>query len=533
MRHRHTQLALVTLALVAATATASAQTANYGSVEFPNSGAPAAQAHFLQGVLALHSFMYEDAAEAFREAQRIDPDFAMAYWGEAMTYDHPIWEEQDAEQGRAALKRLAASPDARLVKAGTAREQQYMRAVEILFSDREPHARDSAYAEQMERIHVAYPDDKEAAVLYALALIGKHHIQQTDRTDMLRAASIAERIFSQNPRHPGAAHILIHAYDDPEHARKALPAARAYAKIAPSAYHALHMPSHIFVQLGMWNDLVASNEAAYAASVQWAERKGLPANRRDYHSLTWLQYGYLQQGRHARARAALDSVERVASLTPSPRVAVALAWMRAQYALETRQRRAPALPGEVSEHGSVACARLPSRVIIPTAYAAGIIAARTGAPATAETAWECLRSIEDSALGPAERAELSMAQSQLGALIALASRRSEDVLVFMERAVAAEKSTVPFGPTGFIPAHELYGEVLLSLARPREAAEQFELALRRTPNRAASILGRARAAAMLRDKKNTVKYYAMLATMWQSADADVAELPEVLREAGT
>ena len=503
-----------------------------GAVVFPNSGSPAAQPAFIQGVLALHSFMYDDAAAAFREAQRLDPNFALAFWGEAMTYDHALWEEHDRARGRAALVRLAVTPSERLAKARTPREQGYFRAAEVLFfGPEDARARDAAYAGAMARLHEMHPDDDEATIFYALALLGQHGMSDTDREDANEAARLAERVLTHNPRHPGAAHIVIHAYDHPEHARKGLAAARAYSEIAPAAHHALHMPSHIFVQLGMWNDVVAANERSYAASVAWAAARGFPATRRDHHSLSWLQYGYLQQGRFAKAREALDSADAAARTGAFPR-GNPVAFMRAQYALETRQRTPLALPAEVVEQGGAACTQ-PSPGRAPIAiYASGVIAARTRESATAEAAWDCLRVMADSARGDDGRM-LRIATAQLGALIALGERREEDALRLIAQAATAEDSLVPYGPGGFLPSHELYGEVLLILSRPREAAEQFDLALRGTPNRASSLLGRARAAKLMRDSRGAVKFYEALSAQWKHADPEVPELTEVLREASS
>jgi tetratricopeptide (TPR) repeat protein len=516
--------------------TADAPAARYGVIHFPNSGAEAAQERFLEGVLALHSFMYEDAVEAFRAAQQADPSFALAYWGEAMTYDHPIWQEHDRAAGRAALQRLGVTLSERLHRARTPREQMYLRAAEALyFGPDDPDARDAAYRDAMRKIHEEYPDDYEAAVLYALAILGTHDVHDGDRSDMLEAGRIAERVLDRNPRHPGAAHVVIHAYDSPQHARRGLAAARAYARIAPAAHHALHMPSHIFVQLGMWDELVASNEAAYAASIDWATRHGFAPIRRDHHSLSWLEYGYLQQGRWTEARRTIDSAEaavRASSGEDARRRPGIVPYMRAVYALETRQRTPIALPAVLSERGGEACVGGAAGTSILSIYAAGVIAARGGAAATADLAHECLRAAADSGGARAPESDIAMAANQLRALIALGERRGEDAVRYIAMAAAAEDSTTPFGPSGWLPSRELYGEILLVLGRGREAAEQFDLALQRTPNRALSLLGRARAAAMSGDRKGAARYYTALAEQWKRADSELEDLPEVLREGG-
>ena len=294
---------------------------------FPNSGSPAAQPAFQRGVTALHNFQYEDAAEAFRDAQRIDQDFAMAYWGEAMACNQTLWLNQDAAMARQILLRLGPTPKARALKAVTDLEKRYLHAVEALFGAGDRAARDRAYALSMGALAKAYPDDPDALSFFALALMGTtarspalfgeggddaHQHALVGSGIQQQAGAILEAVLARNPDHPGALHYLIHDYDDPQHARLALPAARAYARIAPQSSHALHMPAHIFLQLGMWDEAAASDEASFSASEAWVKRKGLPIGMRDHHSLSWLLYESLQQGRFQKAREALDIMKPAA-----------------------------------------------------------------------------------------------------------------------------------------------------------------------------------------------------------------------------
>src|SRR5262249_53291108 len=279
-----------------------------GLVSFPTSGAAAAQPAFVRGVLYLHSFEYDDAIDAFREAQKIDPAFAMAYWGEALAYDQPLWLNQQIDRARAALARLAPTRAARLAKAPTAREKGYLDAVELLYGQGDAAARHRAYAERMGALHAQYPDDDEAAAFYALALLSTIPEGGRNPDVSLKAGAIVSAILKKNPQHPGAAHYALHAYDDGEHAAKGLDAARIYARIAPASSHARHMPSHVFMTLGMWDEAAASDESAFAASVDLAQRKGLSASQYDFHALSWLHYEYLQQGRFAKARDAMAQV---------------------------------------------------------------------------------------------------------------------------------------------------------------------------------------------------------------------------------
>ena len=223
------------------TTVTTAQTQGLGTIDFPTSGSPGAREVFLRGTLLLHSFEYDDAREAFRQAQQLDPDFGMAYWGEAMTNNRPIWVQLDLEDGRATLKRLGETPEARLATMPTEREQGYLRAVEKLFGEGDKLSRDLAYSESMAQLAAEYPDDLNAVSLYALSLLGTRQAER-DFTTYMKAAAIAEEVFAKNPHHPGAAHYLIHSYDDPLHAPLGLRAARVYADIAPAAAHARHMP---------------------------------------------------------------------------------------------------------------------------------------------------------------------------------------------------------------------------------------------------------------------------------------------------
>src|SRR5688500_11281962 len=286
-----------------------AQESQLGRVEFPTSGSPQAQTHFLRGLAALHSFWYEEAVEAFRESTKVDPEFAMGYWGEAMTYNHPLWSEQDPAAARRVLEKIKETPKL------TERERAYLNAVKVLYGDGDKRARDTTYSAAMEKIYRGYPDDLDAAAYYSLSLLGL--VRSDDKSYRLqaRAGAIALDVYQKNSNHPGAAHYIIHAFDDPEHAILALPAARRYASIAPEAHHARHMPAHIFLQLGMWPEAAASNESAWATSDAWMKRKNLSPNVRDYHSLHWLMYVYLQQGRYRKAEDLLALIKKTMSET--------------------------------------------------------------------------------------------------------------------------------------------------------------------------------------------------------------------------
>ncbi|MCB0636387.1 MAG: hypothetical protein KDC54_07200, partial [Lewinella sp.] len=274
-----------------------------GEVHFTVTGNEEALPHFQEGLLLLHSFEYEDARKAFLRAQEADPGMAMAYWGETMTYNHPLWRSQTLEDGQAALRKLAPSPDERQAKAANELEKDFLAAVDLLYTTDEATKaeRDQAYADHLAGMYERYPGNQEVAAFYALSLLGAVPVGR-DEEAYEHGARIAQGIIAENPNHPGALHYLIHSYDDPEHAQLALSAANSYSEVAPDAAHALHMPSHIYVAMGMWDEVVRSNIASFDASVKRMRRLDLTDNARSYHALHWLMYGRLQQGRFADAK---------------------------------------------------------------------------------------------------------------------------------------------------------------------------------------------------------------------------------------
>ena len=511
---------LLGLAASAVAAAARPQSGELGRIEFPTSGSPAAQEHFLRGTLLLHSFEYSDAAEEFRKAQGLEPDFAMAFWGEAMTHNHPLWMEQDRDAARKCLARLAPTREARIAKAPTESERMYLRAVEALYGDGEKPARDRAYAEEMRRLHERFPEDLDAAALYALALLGTCEGKR-DVAVYMKAAAVAEGVFAANPRHPGAAHYLIHCYDDPVHAPLGMRAARVYAKIAPAAVHALHMPSHIFVASGLWREAVASNEASWKASVERAERRKLSSGEHSFHALSWLEYSALQLGRWRDARRTLALMAEDAK-AGSAHASESLSAMRAAWIVETRRCSADALPESAREPLD--------------AFARGWCALSSGDRAAAEKALAEMRSQEkDGGSGSYDPhrkgTAASVLEKELEARLALSAGDGARAEALAHDAASEEDAmTFESGPPAVIkPAHELAGEILLALDRPADARREFETSLSRAPGRSLSLLGLARAASKTGDASAADDAYARLAGNWKEADEDLAELREVRR----
>jgi imidazolonepropionase-like amidohydrolase len=508
--------------------------ADLGDVSFPNSGSAAAQPAFLAGLAQLHNFEYESAAGAFHEAQRIDPGFAMAYWGEAMTYNHPVWMQQDRGAALKVLARLGATEAARLAKAPTARERDYLRAVDILYGPGDKVSRDFAYADAMADVHRKYPDDPDAAAFYALSLLGTAHAGR-DFATYMRAAAILEPVFAAHPRHPGAAHYLIHSYDDPIHAPLGLPAARAYSTIAPAAAHAQHMCSHIFVAMGMWDDVVAANEAAVHVVDAARAAKGQPPSACGHYN-SWLEYGYLQQGRVADARNVLASCYAAArnvqaagpSLDPDDSLVGSFASMRARYLIDTGDWN-----GEVAGWTIDAPGQVNAR--LTTAFVDGLGAAAMG---RSQAARDDLRRLQDTraaldARPPApdgsDRSYVARArilEEQLSAAIEAAQGQRTQAAERLG-AAAAEEARLPFefGPP-FIdkPSEELLGEVLLASDRPADARAAFERSLARTPRRTASLLGLMRAAEASGDRRKADQARTDLLEVWRHADLVPPEL---------
>ena len=506
-------------ALPAAAGPARATEPRLGRVAFASSTAPAARPAFLRGVLWLHSFEYDHAAEAFRQAQRQDPGDVMSYWGEALSYTHPLWGQQDAPAARAALARLAPSRAARLARARTPRERAYLDAVETLYDstvapDGPPNGararRDTAYAAAMDRLRAAYPADDDAALFVALAGMGVGVVTR-DSAAYARAADAAEAVFRRHPENPGASHYLIHAVDDPAHARRGLAAARAYTDLAPDAGHAQHMTSHIFVALGMWDDVVAANERALATVPQTTPG----VVRVTPHDVYWLAYGLLQQGRFAEARRWVDVMRAQAARDSSEVNRYHAAAMTLTYVAETRQWASPYAGADTGD-GTGALG----------AYVRAEAALGRGERDAASAALARLAAGRPAGREPKGRERVFTLA--LGGLAAQAAGRS-DSAVTLFRAAAAADEALPFmyGPPATVePPRELAGGLLLALGRSAEARDEFARALERTPGRPAALLGLARAQRAAGDAAGAARSYAVLAATWRHADADVPGLAE-------
>jgi tetratricopeptide (TPR) repeat protein len=572
--------AAVLAAVLAFSLSTAIESQELGTIDFPTSGSQAAQPLFIKGVLLMHSFEYEDAREAFVEAQKLDPAFAMAYWGEAMTFNHPVWQRTSPDLAKAALAKLAPNADARRAKAPTEKEKDWLSSVEKLFGPGEKLARDLAYAESMKRMADKYPNDDEVKSFYALALLGTSH-NGRDFSIYMRAAAIVEQVYAKNSQHPGAAHYLIHAYDDPVHAPLGLRYADAYSKIAASASHALHMPSHIYVAMGMWDEASAINERSVKAADLRRDAKKLDVDQRGFHALLWLVYSYAQQGRYEDARGVLSQLEAAAKESGSVRTRTHLALARSAWLIETRKWGEAKAP--------VAAKDLPKDAAIAELFAIGLASARTGNRAGISGAMQQMAALMEEApvngapvrsnpsaaarpgAAPINRGPVAVAPpgirpitpsapqapqatpapgsamgmpmgagagdprvaqvmaQQLEAVLLFAEGRREEALVLARQAAVVE-ATLPFEfgpPVPVKPVNEQVGEMLMDLRRPKEAMEAFELSLKRTPRRTLSLLGLARAAMASKDIATAQRAYGELRDIWKKADKTLPELKEL------
>lgn len=503
--------------------------ASVGRVNFANSGAKAAQRDFQYGVAQLHNFQYEDAAAAFRRAQLADPAFALAYWGEAMTYTHPIWMQQDAAAARAVLARLGPDRAARLAKAKTERERAYLDAVETLYGEGTKVERDRRYAAAMRRLHERWPDDVDGTAFYALSLLGTAH-DGRDVPTYMRSYALVKDLFPRYPQHPGVAHYLIHSVDDAAHAVLGLDAARAYGAIAPESSHALHMTSHIFLALGLWDDVVAANERAIEVAGKRAAKQGAQPPRCS-HARTWLSYGYLQQGRHAMAKqmiaACLADVRERPQLSESDQFDPDGSSLGSFYAMRLRFLLDGPADAELEAWRPDAAA-VPYAAFLG-AYGDALLAMRrqdlealqASAQRTRE-AGSSLRAAMDrlglQAASPYRRV-LAVQLSQVDALERILGGDRSGGLAQLE-SVARDEDALPaaFGPPQVDqPTRELLG-ALLADSDPAAARAQFERALVLNPGRIAPRQGLIRATRALGDVAEADSLAAALRATLANAD---------------
>ena len=494
-----------------------------GKVSFPVSCEPSVQPQFSSAVAMLHSFWYEKASDTFAAVAQKDPTCGMAYWGIAMTYYHPIWQAP----GPADLKAGAAAAEkAKLAGAKTQRERDYIAAIQTFYTDADNldhRTRALAYEKAMDQLQARYSDDHEAAIFHALALLAT--APPTDKTyvNQKKAGAILEPLFVEQPEHPGIAHYIIHAYDYPPLAQGALDAARRYAKIAPDSSHALHMPSHIFTRLGLWQESIDSN----LASVASAKKNNAPGD--ELHAKDYLIYAYLQSAQDREARRALEAPPSGRSDDPQY-----FAWLYAmgtspaRYAVERHewdQAAALVVPPNTFPGGRWAW----TEANLHFARALGL--SHTGKTEAARMEVVKLASLRDTLAGINDKYwadQVEIQREGAEAWIKLAEGKSEEALRQMRSAADHEDSTDKHSvtPGVILPAREMLGDMLLELKHPAEALVAFESTLRTAPNRFNSLSGAARAAKRAGDGEKAKTYYAKLLSICEHADGDRPELEE-------
>ena len=512
-----------------------------GHAHMDTSCSPVTSLKFDEGIALLHNFWYPRALSTFDEVTQRDPECAMAYWGAALTFNHPFWDSPTTADEQ---KAWALVQKGMRAQEKSPREQMYLDAAAALFRDGgagEKSARDQAYMNAMAATYAKYPDD-ETKLFYALSILNTIEEGSAWPPQQALAAQLIEQVYANDPENPGALHYMIHAYDDPVHAERALKAARAYAAAAPAVPHALHMPSHIFTRLGYWDESAATNEKAWKVSESDVKHNHESAELCDFHSLNYLQYAYLQLGRYRDARRVTDIFAAQYHALPdrttapdSPTLEVRHVRGRTIYAIPDRVVYGyfDTMARYIIESGEWQLAStLPSG---PTSrdFAAmrlqidALASAHRRDHSAAQAAADRLTALAD------EPGQLQLAKEVLNieareaqAVAALASGDLSKALGMMDAAAATEDSIYALSqpPDPPIPVHELYGTMLLEMNRPTQAREQFGKTLIRTPGRPKAIFGLARAAQTLGDYRTAARQYESFLQLWKSADPDRPEL---------
>lgn len=505
--------------LLSQTALAQDDNPQYGDVDFPTSCRAEAQEYFDSGLALLHHMMYEQAADRFTTAADADPTCAMAHWGIAMTQLHPLWApptEQEFGKGRSAAER------AKTLEAPTEREQQYIDAIAAYYAtagDAGHREGVHAWEEAQKALHEAFPDDVDAAAFYALAHIATAPADDDTYTHQRRAGALLEELLDKAPAHPGLFHYLIHAYDNPALAEHAVDVARGYDKLAPDVPHALHMPSHIFVRLGLWPDVIEWNRRSADAALR--QSAGDYTSLHHVHALDYMAYAYLQRGQDRKAKKTVQEILEVDNYQPHPASAYGIAAAQARYALERRQwDEAAELPLRV--HDTFPWDDFPAHEAI-TYWARGLGAANTGDLDAARAAVQTLENLHQRTLEKGENywARLVDVRARtVSAWIAYAAGSYDRALKRMQEAADLEDAVDkhPITPSEVLPARELLGDMLLALDRPVEAIDAYQAALEISPNRFNSLYGAGRAAEQTGQHDLAKNFYAKLVEISDQAE---------------
>ena len=493
-----------------------------GTVQFPISCAASVQKPFARGVALLHSFWYEEAEKEFLEIAKDDPQCAMAHWGIAMSIWHQLWNEPDAKVIARGLDEVKAAE--KLTQTAAPREKAYIAAISAFYSDsgKSDHdARAKAYSDAMKQVYKSYPEDHEAAAFYALSLLASEPHHDETFANRIAAAAVLEPLFAIEPDHPGVAHYLIHAYDKPQLAQRGIPAARRYAQVAPAAPHALHMPSHIFARVGLWQDDINSNLASVAATRKTAAMH-MGGEGHQFHAMDFLFYAYLQSGRESAAKTLMDEVKAMPEMHDmygigfDPHLTTE-AHFAALYPLEMRDWAAAAalapvpVPGTAEDSAGY--------------WAKAIGAAHLRRPDEVRkdiTAIEAIHQkfVSDKKKDFAEATENDLKQAQ--AWLAFAEGKYDDAVKIL-RPIADKEDALGDEPQG-IPTREMIADILLEAKRPQQSLAEYQTDLKFNPNRFNALSGAARAAEAAGQQSEANEYYAMLLKTCEGGSSTRPEL---------
>jgi tetratricopeptide (TPR) repeat protein len=517
-----------------------------GKVDFPISCAPAVQSDFSRGVALLHSFFYEEARRVFTSVAERDPKCAMAQWGIAMTWWHPIWTPPTRDEmsaGKAAIEKAMA------MDAGTDRERGFITALSVYYNTPDsssaapvgqschgpvgPRDRVIAYEKAMHQLRDKYPKDFEVQTFDAFAVLAVGYATPNDATlsKQLEAAAIFEKLWKQNANHPGVVHYLIHCYDYPALAQRGLAAAQSYASIAPWVPHALHMPSHIFTRLGMWDESIAANGVSAEASRAYAAmRHREAAEAEELHALDYMAYSYLQEAQDSEAKRIVDVAAKVRKTNPELEfsAAYALAAIPTRYAFERNDWAAAA---------ALSIPNLPHwssfpfmEALIEYGHALGRV--HTGDLDGARKAIARMQQLRDATKEPRFdyfKKHLDLQMEAASAWVASGEGKKSEAIEMLRRAADAEDilGKHPVSPGAFVPIREQLGNLLLETGQSKEAQHEFEAALKIYPGRFRGLYGAAQAAEKNGDKENASRYYAKLAAQTANATGSRDELNHV------
>jgi tetratricopeptide (TPR) repeat protein len=517
-----------------------------GKVTFPITCAPDIQSDFARGVALLHSFFYEEARRVFTSVAERDPKCAMAQWGIAMTWWHPIWTPPTPDEmgaGKAAIEKAMA------LGTGTDRERGFINALNTYYNTADsssaapvgqschgpvgPRDRVVAYEKAMRQLRDKYPDDFEVETFYAFAVLATGYATPNDTTlsKQLEAAGMLEKLWKQEANHPGVVHYLIHSYDYPQFAQRGLTAAQLYDDIAPWVPHALHMPSHIFTRLGMWDESIAANRASAEASRAYAAMRHRDATEaEELHALDYMAYSYLQEAQDAEAKKIVDLAAKVRKTNPELEfsAAYALAAIPTRYAFERNDWTAAA---------NLAIPNVPHWSSFPfmealIEYGHALGRAHTGDLDGARKAIARMQQLRDATKHPKFdyfKSHLDLQMQAASAWVAAAEGKKNEALDMLRRAAESEDTLGkhPVSPGAFVPVREQLGTLLLEVRKPSEARQEFEAALKIYPGRFRGLYGAAQAAEQAGDNENASRYYTKLAAQTAKAGGSRNELNHV------